>query len=107
MKLFKRYAKAIFVISAISLLFTVCFGCSSQPEAAPEPDEWGITLTVKKAKTTGATIVCKQEGGEHSGTFEYGNPYAVERYTDGEWTPVEFVQDNIAWTMPAFMLPEG
>lgn len=70
---------------------------SSAASASPESD-WGITLSVKDVTAEGLTLTISQRGGSCTGELEYGDEYAIERFSGGSWQPVKYLDDEVAWT---------
>lgn len=76
----------------------------SHAEEASVP-EWGLTLAVRDATPTGATLVWEQSGGSPTGELETGSDFSLERLQDGEWVAVPYAASNIAWTAEAYLVP--
>ncbi len=65
--------------------------------------DWGVTLTAQDVTPTGLTIVCTQSGG-FEGELITGSWYSVEKYSDGEWTELPYLMDNVGWTEEGWII---
>ena len=96
--------KIILIIALIMLLAAGCSTAAQDAAARAADDEWGIAFSAENVTPTGLKLVCTQAGGHPSGELSTGSPFVLE-YTDGEeWKTVELDED-IAWTMEAWLIP--
>lgn len=66
-----------------------------------EPDDWGLTLSVKNVTANGATVVFSQSGGNPTGELNTGSYYRLEHKNEN----LAFVIDGeIGWTSEAYMI---
>lgn len=86
-------------------LYELCGYPTAEDMVAEEA--WGITLTAENVTPTGATIKCKQSGGEPTGELQTGSWYIVENWTqENGWNEMPYmIQGNIGWTAEAWMIP--
>lgn len=77
---------------------------SEAPEETMEAN-LGITLSVENVTSTGLTLVCIQSGGEPTGSLQTGSEFKLEVLENGEWMAVPYLNDNIAWTAIAHLIP--
>ena len=70
-------------------------------------DPWGITVTAENITQTGLTYKITQSGGNVKGNLETGTPFKVERYENEEWEELPYINENLAWTMPAFLIKQN
>lgn len=93
-------------ILVILMIFAMLCGCGhSEPaeDAKNEPNEWGVTLSVKESSAVGATIIFEQLGGENVAELSTGSYFRVEK--DGK--EVLQIIDNVGWTAEAIIIPVG
>ena len=69
-------------------------------------EDWGITLSVRDASTTGLTLVCSQSGGIAEGSLETGSEYWLEKNENGNWVEVK-TQNEAVWNMMAYLIPSN
>ena len=97
--------KKLFVfLLAVTLLCVA--GCTKNSGGGEEVDEWGITLSAEDVTPTGMTLVCTQNGGNHTGELLTGSPYVIEQLMSGEWLPVPTAPGlgDLIWTMEGWMI---
>ena len=73
----------------------------------PTKPNWGLTLNAKNITNTSLTLVCTQSGGSPTGELMTGSYYVIERYIDGKWCHIEYLEQeyDIGWTMEAYIIP--
>lgn len=91
----------IFVIM-VCLLLSSC-----KNEEVIIDDKLGLALSAENVTDSGLTLVFTQSGGEKTGALETGSWYSLDKFTDGEWTPLETEPLDFAWTMVAYMIKEN
>ncbi len=97
------------IISLLMILILLC-GCGANEKAKlPEetenqPDEWGITISVKNITPTGAEIIISQNGGNPTGELNTGSYYRIEK--EGKKLPY-VVEGDVGWTSEAYIIPKG
>ena len=69
-----------------------------------ENDSWGVTLSLRNITESGATVVFTQSGGNPTGELMTGSYYRLE-YANEDLAFV--IDDEIAWTAEAYMIPMG
>lgn len=70
-------------------------------------DKWGLTLTAQDVTPTSLTLCFEQFGGTLEGNLQTGNPFTIEKLNEnGEWEALK-MKDNVAWTLPAFLIPQN
>lgn len=81
-------------------------GCSKSSGGGEEVDEWGITLSAEDVTPTGMTLVCTQNGGNHTGELLTGSHYVIEQLMNGEWLPVPTAPGlgDLVWTTEGWMI---
>lgn len=67
--------------------------------------EWGLTLTVTQADSTGAAYVWEQDAVPLDRSPLTNEQYELERLEDGEWVPLPYQTDQIVWGAAANVLP--
>lgn len=90
----------VFVLMACLLL------ASCQAEVATDRDEWGLTLSAENVTDVGMTLVFTHSGGEKTGELQTGAWFSLDKFANGEWTPLETEPIDFAWTMVAYMIKE-
>lgn len=93
------------LICGVMVLGTVGCGNSKKDiddKSNVEAVKNNISLSLKEGtlKNTGATFILKNNSDV---SIIYGNPYWIEKETDGEWSKVKPVED-MNFTLPAFGL---
>lgn len=71
-----------------------------------ETPDWGITFSVKKVKSTGVTLVCKQSGGAATGELTTGEPFVIHKYTDKGWVEAGDMR-NVIWNSIGLLIPKN
>lgn len=70
-----------------------------------EPDDWGLSLSVKNVTPTGATLVISQSGGNPSGELQYGPAYKIQSLNGDTWEDVPYVTEgDVEWTEEVYMV---
>lgn len=67
-------------------------------ETASETDQegaLGVELEAADVTAAGLTLICRQPVGHVSGELQTGTAYFLEKEEDGEWAPVESLQELI------------
>jgi len=69
-------------------------------------DSWGLTLRADDVSAEGLTLTFIQEGGVENAELLSGSFFVIEKYSGGEWVPVEtvFSQYEITWTQEAWLI---
>ncbi len=79
------------------------------PEAESVVDSsWGLTLSVENVTSEGLTLIFKRDGSNSEKELLTGRPFVLERYYTGGWVavePVPVIDDDITWTMEAWLIP--
>lgn len=65
----------------------------------------GITLSLKRVKPSGLTLVCTQSGGELTGRLMTNFEYSVQVLENGEWVNVPTIKKHIYTSGQAYFIP--
>lgn len=112
----KKWTVLLLSISC-ALMLAACGAASNGAEDAKSPsvviqdgvespDAWGISLTVEKVTSKGATLICTQKNGRAEGTLETGSAYWIEKKEEDRWVTVQ-PQAEPVWDMMAYLIPSG
>lgn len=101
--------KLLAAVLALMLVLSLV-GCQqaspSDDDGLPQPTvNWGITLSAEEVTATGLTLVITQAGGEPVGGLEYGSEFSLDVLKDGVWESIPYIDENIAWTLEAYVVP--
>lgn len=77
----------------------------SMDESVLQNLDWGLRITAENVTPSGMTLVVTQSGGMAEGQLITGQPYFLQRYKNGEWTPLEPLLEAWTWTMEAWSIP--
>lgn len=100
----KLTALLLSLVFALSL--AACAADTAEtPNDTPQPDDWGITFTVKDVTSSGLTLVITQTGSITGGNLETGAEYHLEQTFDGvNWSLVTPMSEPV-WDMMLRFIP--
>ena len=91
--------KIIIFILMACLLLTSC-----RTDVKIDRDEWGLVFSAENVTDAGLTLVFAQSGDGPTGELQTGEWYTLDKFADGEWTPLETEPLDFAWNMIAYMI---
>lgn len=95
------------ILSAI-VIATMLLGALAAPEIIQRRETLGITLTVKDATPTGATLQCVRRIGFIAASVETGRAFSVQRWTPEGWERIPYLSgEESAWPSDAIPIPLG
>ena len=68
--------------------------------------DWGLSLSVRDATSTGLTLVCTREGGNATGELMCGTDYRLLVSENGVWKNVPTVIENYGWDDLGYRISE-
>ena len=68
--------------------------------------DWGLSLSVRDATSTGLTLVCTREGGNATGKLMCGTDYRLLVSENGVWKNVPTVIENYGWDDLGYRISE-
>lgn len=99
--------KWMIILSAI-VIATMLLGALAAPEIIQRRETLGITLTVKDATPTGATLQCVRRIGFIAALVNTGRSYSVQRWTPEGWERIPYLSgEAVCWPDDAILVPFG
>lgn len=96
------------IILSLIVIAVVLLSALAAPEIMERRETLGITLKVKNATTTEASLQCTRRIGFIAASVDTGRAYHLERQTSKGWERVPDISgDDTAWPMDAMMIPLG
>ena len=104
----KRIIAIVIALICVAVLFAACSNESSDQvdkgsKFLPTEIE-NVSIRISDVSESGATVTIKDTNKE---PFLYGEWYSVEKYDGGQWTEIEPIIENYAFTMIGYIPDEN
>lgn len=112
---YKRPSFWILLLAVAAVIFVSVCLLTSPEEQVEEPEEtmkWNLEMQVTDVTPSGLRAEFIQHGvinPRDGGELMFGSEYALEKWVDGSWEPVEMLPQeyDVAWTTEAYLIGQN
>ena len=112
---YKRPSFWIILLAVAAVIFVSVCLLTSPEKQVEEPEEtmkWNLEMQVTDVTPSGLRAEFIQHGvinPRDGGELMFGSEYALEKWVDGSWEPVEMLPQeyDVAWTMEAYLIGQN